>query len=148
MKPSRFNIFQESDSGATLAFNAASAALAEILPDKYPIIQRLMASPGSASTDEEKQYLTALIEGRYLVPAQMDELGALAVRNRRQRFGPSTFLLTIAPTLACNFRCDYCFEAQSNGRMDRDTEQALLKFAEPRVRRSESIFITWFGGEP
>ena len=148
MKPSRFNIFQESDSGATLAFNSASAALAEILPDKYPIIQRLMTSPGSASTDEEKQYLAALTEGKYLVPAEMDELGAMAVRNRRQRFGASTFLLTIAPTLACNFRCDYCFEAQSNCRMDRDTEQALLTFAEPRVKRSESLFITWFGGEP
>src|SRR5512140_3291306 len=108
MKPSRFNIFLQHENGSTLAFNSASAALAEIEPKNYPIIQRLLRDPSSVSNDEEKQYLGALIDGHYLIEDPIDELELLKVRNRRQRFGSTVVMMTIAPTLACNFRCDYC----------------------------------------
>lgn len=148
MKPSRFNIFIDNDNGATLAFNSASATLAEIFPDKLPIIERLIQSPGSVSNTEEAQYMEALLEGRYIIDDAIDELTVLKVRNRQQRFGNSVLMLTIAPTLACNFRCDYCFENQSASHMDRKTEEALLKFSDERLRRSTGLLVTWFGGEP
>lgn len=148
MKPSRFNIFINSEHGATLAFNSASASLAEILPEKYPIIERLMKCPESVANEEEAQYMQALLEGQYLIDDSIDELTALKVRNRRQRFGSSVFMLTIAPTLACNFRCDYCFENQSAHKMSRETEEALLKFSEGYIRKSTGLLVTWFGGEP
>jgi uncharacterized protein len=148
MKPSRYNIFIRSHNGATLAFNSASAALAEILPEKLPIIQRLLADPSSAKTDEEKEYLAALFEGRYLIPDSGDEVTSFKVNNRTHRFGNRALLLTIAPTLACNFRCDYCFESQSSIRMNKETEQALLAFAERSLKQSEQLLVTWFGGEP
>lgn len=148
MKPSRYNLFFRSKNGATLAFNSASAALAEILPENLPAIQRLLDQPDSAQTDEERAFRSALDEGRYLVPDQLDELTALKIRNRSQRFGNQTLMLTIAPTLACNFRCDYCFECKTAARMDQDTEKAVLEFAAKRIRRCEEIYVTWFGGEP
>lgn len=148
MKPSRYNIFLRSKSGATLAFNSASAALAEILPDKYPIIQRLIDNPSSAGNDEEREFLAALTEGQYLIADDRDELAAFHQNNRLQRFGNRALLLTIAPTLACNFRCDYCFESQCALRMDVTTERALLAFAEHQLARSDQIYVTWFGGEP
>lgn len=147
MKPSRYNILVRSHNGTTLAFNSASAALAEILPDKLPIVHRLL-SDQTAHTEEEREYLTALTDGRYLIPQHLDELVALKIRNRAQRFGHQTLMLTIAPTLSCNFRCDYCFESQSALRMDLRTEQAVLDFAAKRMRRSEDLYVTWFGGEP
>src|SRR5512142_469963 len=101
MKPSRFNIFLQHENGNTLAFNSTSTALAEIEACHYPVIERLLQEPASASTDEEKQFLDALIEGRYLVEDLVDELEFLKVHNRRQRFGGTVMMLTIAPTLAC-----------------------------------------------
>ncbi len=148
MKPSRYNVFFRSKNGATLAFNSASAALAEILPENLPAIQRLLNQPDTVHSDEERAFRSALDEGRYLVPDQLDELTALKIRNRSQRFGNQTLMLTIAPTLACNFRCDYCFESQSAFRMDKATENAVLDFAAQRMGRSEELYVTWFGGEP
>ena len=148
MKPSRYTILFPSDNGATLAFNSASAALAEILPENLATIQRLLNDPSSAHTDQEQTFRDALIEGRYLVPDRLDELTALKIRNRSQRFGCQSLLLTIAPTLSCNFRCDYCFESRTALRMSREAEQALVDFAVKRMSRAEELYITWFGGEP
>ncbi|UCB52295.1 MAG: SPASM domain-containing protein [Candidatus Zixiibacteriota bacterium] len=148
MKPSRFNLFIETDDGNKLAFNTISAALAEVLPDKYPVIQKILSDPDSLDSDEEEELFHQLIAGKFLVDDQTDEISQLKVLNRTQRFGKKTLVLTIAPTLSCNFKCDYCFEGQTRSTMNEDTEKALLDFGERHLRRSEKLMITWFGGEP
>ena len=148
MKQSRYNIFVDADDGKKLAFNSASAALAEIEADKYPTIQRILNDPTTASTEEERQYYAALCHGKYLIDDETDELVTLMVRNRQQRFSKADFSLTIAPTLACNFKCDYCFVSQQAVRMNQETEKALLRFKENDLKRAEKVSLTWFGGEP
>ncbi|TFH65576.1 MAG: SPASM domain-containing protein [Candidatus Zixiibacteriota bacterium] len=148
MKSSRYNLFLDIEEGKKLAFNGVSAALAEIEADKFPIIQKILDDPSSAETAEEKSLFSALRHGKYLIDGDTDELTALKVRSRRQRFSKNAYLLTIAPTLACNLKCDYCFVSQQAVRMSQETEKALLRFKESDLRRSDSLAITWFGGEP
>ncbi len=148
MKPSRYNIFVDTNDGKKLAFNSASAALAEIESDKFPTIQKLLDNSDSAATAEEKQYLAALGHGKYLIEDDIDEITLLKVRNSKNRFSGKIIMLTIAPTLACNLRCDYCFVNQQAVRMTPETEQALLRFKENELQRAEGLSITWFGGEP
>ncbi len=149
MKSSRYNLIAESGTdGTRLLFNGGSAALAEIDSETWETVARLLATPACARTDQEQELLGHLVYGKYLVADEIDEVEALKVRNRRQRFANSTFFLTIAPTLACNFACEYCFESRNATIMTPDIEDAVIALAERQLARSENMLITWFGGEP
>jgi uncharacterized protein len=148
MKSSRYNIFIATDQGTHLLFNSASAALAEISSEHIEAVRRILKCPDASRSEADEELFHTLCEGRFLIPGEIDELAVLTVRNRRQRFSGETLFLTIAPTLACNFRCDYCFEDPQAASMTPETEDALLKFAEHQATRAEKLLVTWFGGEP
>jgi uncharacterized protein len=148
MKPSRYNIFINLEGNRRLAFNSASGTLAEIFPEDDAIVRRLLSASARPETAKDQEIYDVLIEGGYIIDEAVDELEFLKVKNRSRRFDKATFMLTVAPTLACNFHCDYCFENQRKGKMTEATEQALLAFSEKHIKRSEAVVVTWFGGEP
>lgn len=56
-------------------------------------------------------------------------------------------VLTICPTLSCNFNCPYCFEHDHPvGNMSREVEQKIVNFV--KNHSAKSLSVTWFGGEP
>lgn len=56
--------------------------------------------------------------------------------------------VTIAPTMACNARCYYCFEHGARwGTMDGNTADAVADFLIKQCTTGE-LSIAWFGGEP
>jgi uncharacterized protein len=149
MKASRYNILVPLVSGQTLLFNSATVALAEIDPDDLADVKCVLAMPESNRTPHQEEIFQVLCDGKFLVPAEIDELHTIAARNRLQRFGGDTLFLTIAPTLGCNFACPYCFESKnSSSTMDAETERALLEFVRARIQGTKQILVTWFGGEP
>jgi uncharacterized protein len=56
--------------------------------------------------------------------------------------------LIIFPTEQCNFRCVYCYEDFSIGKMKPNTVQALKKLISSRLSELDILKISWFGGEP
>jgi uncharacterized protein len=148
MKPSHYNHIFDIDDGKTLLYNSASGALAEIDADSRTRLDRLLTHPEAVETDQDKELFDGLVEGGYLIDDKIDEPSLMKARSRRQKIEGATFSLTIAPTLACNFCCDYCFESQSNVRMKLETETALLQFADREMDRADKLLVTWFGGEP
>jgi uncharacterized protein len=56
--------------------------------------------------------------------------------------------LLILPTEACNFRCSYCYEDHTQGRMSERTVSALKKFIRKRLPTLRHLSLSWFGGEP
>ncbi len=134
--------------GGLLAFNGLSAALLRVRPEKRAAFERVLVDPDTAATDEERRYVATLTEKRFLLDDGFDELAHLAALNRRHRLGGNRLSLSVAPTLACNFRCEYCYERPSSGRMSEETQRALLGFADRRMRASDDVSITWYGGEP
>ncbi len=89
-----------------------------------------------------------MIDNGFLVEDDCDELLLLEQESQLERNTETTLSLTIAPTLACNFGCDYCFEQHSAVHMSKGIERALLAFAKRHVEQAQVIQITWFGGEP
>ncbi|MDN9011552.1 radical SAM protein [Brevibacillus laterosporus] len=61
--------------------------------------------------------------------------------NRRQE-------LIIFPTEKCNFRCTYCYEDYTIGRMSDDTIGGVKAFLDRRTPELEELYLSWFGGEP
>lgn len=65
-----------------------------------------------------------------------------------QDFSLKHFNLYILPTEKCNFRCTYCYEDFSIGRMKLETILAVKAFLDKRCTDLDSLQISWFGGEP
>lgn len=148
MKASRFNILISTQNNHYLLFNSASAALAEIEADNFPAVARLLSASAPSPGDSDREFHQVLCDGKFLIPDETDELAELVITNRRQRFAGETLFLTIAPTLSCNFRCEYCFESRQSSFMTRETEDAVLQFAARKAARARNLLVTWFGGEP
>lgn len=56
--------------------------------------------------------------------------------------------LTLFPTEHCNFRCTYCYEDFSIGRMTPEIVNAVKRLIEVRSDDLHDLYISWFGGEP
>ena len=58
------------------------------------------------------------------------------------------FNIYILPTEKCNFRCTYCYEDFSVGRMKPEIIWAVKAFLDKRCTDLNYLKISWFGGEP
>jgi uncharacterized protein len=56
--------------------------------------------------------------------------------------------LIILPTESCNFRCTYCYEDFSVGRMKASVIDGIKSLIAKRCPELDIINISWFGGEP
>lgn len=141
---SRYNIFVPLRKGRVLAYNALRAGLSIWDPEDRQTFERLRGEvPGGGDA-------AAFLKGGYLVSEQVDELGVLEHQYSAHRFGPDAMILTIAPTLACNFGCDYCFQGadKPNDSMDPAVQDAILAMVERAAPGIKHLHVAWYGGEP
>lgn len=109
-------------------------------------------APVSAGEISEKSELTELMRMRFLVPEAANECavyeGVSALKRAfLRKKGYSTF--TIMPTLACNARCVYCYEAGlQKSVMNEKTAAAAADFIARTRREGTFTRLIWFGGEP
>ena len=80
-----------------------------------------------------------------------DERTALEATRRAACTAPNDKIwLTICPTMACNFDCPYCFEANRRGKMSPEVQDDVVALAGRMLDASgaKALFVTWYGGEP
>ena len=143
MKPSRFNIIFEHN-GKNYITNTVSKSITE-LEDKY----KTAIECGELSTfsKDEQKYL---LEKGFAVEDGIDEIGLLRYRANKIKDSKEEMEFVIAPTLACNLKCTYCFETPRIGFMSEETQKNVLLFIFNKANTDENkrIHIIWFGGEP
>ncbi|WP_353175088.1 radical SAM protein [Delftia acidovorans] len=61
---------------------------------------------------------------------------------------PENLEITLLPTEQCNFRCTYCYEDFSIGKMNRETINSIKNLLVHRVKTIKRLNLQWFGGEP
>jgi len=150
MKASRYNrVFRASD-GTWLAFNSWSTALAELEPEQKDFVQALLADPDGVPCDtpDKRDIREALIGAHFLLEDDEDELATAKADLLRDRFRTDQLHLTIAPTMDCNFRCDYCFEEHLKVSMSKHVQDKLLEFVREKTSAADTLLVTWYGGEP
>ena len=80
---------------------------------------------------------------------ESNEIERIYVENKVARFSGNSMSLTIAPTMACNFRCPYCYEQGKECiTMNAETVKKLKEFIGGLKEKYNRIGITWYGGEP
>lgn len=100
------------------------------------------------ATSEEYQKLISM---GFIVPSDMNEFAFLRKLQKKQATSNKQNLshITIAPTLACNAKCFYCYEEGiAPRRMDDEAIEQSLLYIRQNAATNEPIHITWFGGEP
>lgn len=61
---------------------------------------------------------------------------------------PKKLELILYPTEQCNFRCTYCYEDFSLGKMTPDIIRGVKALISERISTINLLQISWFGGEP
>ena len=98
---------------------------------------------------------TILTKKGIFIPTDFDETQKLLDEQNHLAYSYDTLNLIIAPTMACNYKCKYCFEANTlcnNSNMTKDIMDETVSFIKNQVNEHKDtvkrISIKWFGGEP
>jgi uncharacterized protein len=147
-KASEYNYFLEQE-GVVWGVNFRSTAFVKLTPEQYARVKGLLAGETVSDGGEDlKKLKTDLVRGQFLVPANFDELEVLKVKNRLNRFSGQGIGLVIAPTLRCNFGCEYCYVDLNANKMSREERERVKKFFDRKMADNTGASIVWTGGDP
>ena len=142
IEQSRYNhICRNNNGDGYLLYNFMSGALIE-LDDSYK--DKVISLNGL-----EPKEITFLINNGILIDG-FDEVDYLRFGNKLNCADKDLLSVLIAPTMECNFDCPYCFEHHGSGRMNIETQKAIVKYIEKSIveNNHKHLFVYWFGGEP
>lgn len=144
---SRYSITVPLKNGRALAYNSLSGGLALWEADENALYDCVGEG---APVDEYHSTILELAKGGYIVRDDVDELAAIEQQYKAHRYDQNTMILTIAPTLACNFGCDYCFQGQDKAKeaMSQQVQDAIVGLVQRVAPRIKHLHVAWYGGEP
>jgi len=141
---SRFNALSQTDEEGLILYNSYTGALIDFAKEeKEEVMTLLKTSAGGAETEIR----TVLIDNGFLVPEDVNELKR-AEHLHQSMHRTDALHLVLMPTEACNFRCTYCYESFTRGRMTDETIRGVKALVKARAKTISSLHISWFGGEP
>lgn len=146
MKQSKYNFFYKLNNERYIAFNALKDGLA-IVGSKT--VDKVLALKPGDSIEVEENIRQELVRGGFICEDDLDEFNILVIRRHMQQYSATTLGLVIAPTLACNLACIYCFECPSQGIMNDKVMEGLVTFVKRYIDSGiKGLDVTWYGGEP
>ena len=130
-----------------LAYNAYSGGLA-VLDEKELDTYRRITSGRADQLDQK--VVDDLIRFGFITRQGTDQFQILKREYDRKCSNPSSMCLSIAPTLACNFACDYCYQGldKSSKYMQPDVIEAIVQYIEKSAPALNHLHVAWYGGEP
>jgi len=157
-RPSNYNFRVVVGTSAYL-FNALTGALLRLSKEEDASVANILQKSKTSSYSElrdlvGRRSLAALRRGGFLIRSDFDEVDYLRIRSQIKRFSGDGLYLAVCPTMECNFRCVYCYEAdgtRSTGKrltMDDETIQSLVAFVALKAESVRRVGIVWYGGEP
>ncbi|GEM_PF-1147792 len=150
LKPSKYNIFYENQ-GAVILYNTASGAIIKLTNEHADKVKNILNS-SDIGLNAKDPVLNTLIENKFVVNSDLNEIDLVKTRVNKSRNQVDKLIFTIVPTLACNFKCPYCFETNTSSNVSMSENDCLstLKFIKQQVKLFAPPVVTlvWFGGEP
>ncbi|MEV4740156.1 radical SAM protein [Streptomyces sp. NPDC049555] len=80
--------------------------------------------------------------------SESEERRRVFAQERASSLRNDSFHLIVLPTEHCNFRCTYCYEDFSIGRMSPPVVQGVKRLLDRRLDDLRTLHLSWFGGEP
>jgi uncharacterized protein len=147
MKWSKYNyLYRSEKTNQWILFNSMSGALIALDRENYEELRHLKDNPEAVQQCANSR---ELIDAHIFVNDDLTAIDKKKLKVLQNRFSKDIIDLTIAPTLACNFNCSYCFQQDTPKYvMSEETESNLVTFLKRLSRGGKYLRITWFGGEP
>ncbi len=147
MKGSRYNILVKNRDRNTICYNT--------LLDSFCILSNpdaeLLKTDVEKLAEKSPKMYEALCEAGYIVEDDCDELALAAQEYDEAINDPSTFYLTLLPSLDCNLRCWYCFEKHVVGsHLTPAVSDSIFAFVKEKLadENIKQLQVELFGGEP
>jgi len=148
MNWSKYNFLFFSEKHGYLLYNSLSNLFAQIDGETALSLNEIMEGKADAFKYFTSEEIVQLQKNKILTDDDYDEYLNIKLQKHLKRFDKSQMNLTIAPTLDCNFNCDYCFEeSRPKVYMSDKIEDDIIKFIK-RHEQIKTLYITWYGGEP
>jgi uncharacterized protein len=144
-RPSQFNLWMRRPDRSLLIYNSLSGAFVQVDAREADNVASIL---DGRATSDPRGILSVLAVQGLLVPNTVDEFDKVR-RLARSLFQQHDRLhLTLMPTEKCNFRCVYCYEDFSRGRMSAEVAHSIVSYVRHQAANLRSLTVTWFGGEP
>lgn len=130
-----------------IIYNSRTGAMALISQEQ---LDELTSFVQEGIDPEKNKLAKQTLTCGFIVPQKVDELFLIQSNIMLGRYNTTLLGLTIAPTMACNFRCPYCFESgfHTHGCMSEDVMRKVVNLVEKKMKSIRSLHVSWFGGEP
>nr|WP_319570095.1 radical SAM protein [uncultured Draconibacterium sp.] len=147
MKPSIYNSIIPVTKKSHLIYNSLSDAIIIFNSEhKQDILQPNILK------DKQPKFYEDLVKAECYVHKDLDEFKKLKEINAKFVDNPTTYVLTVNPTMACNFKCWYCYEDHKRfSKMSPETIQNIKLFSSKTIKENpklSSFSLSFFGGEP
>ena len=88
------------------------------------------------------KFYNQLIRAKIITESDEIEISYIKHQILKNRYSPFTLVITILPTLDCNFKCPYCFEKEENKLfMTEEIENRIFQFIQNNIRNiSEGLY--------
>lgn len=97
------------------------------------------------------EFFNYMVEEKFIINDEIDELDEIKKISKSIDEDNSLFLLTINPTMNCNFKCWYCYEnLVKSSRLDENGLSKIKKLIDTITNNKDlkNMNISFFGGEP
>lgn len=150
LKESKYNIRVDLSHGKSIFYNSLSRSMCLLESDENQQLSNFLVA---GIPIEDEQLINQLMQQGVLVPEEVDELKVVKEHYQKQRFENTSAILTICPTLACNFGCDYCFQGadKSSELMSEEVKDGIITLFRRMIKEHpnlEQAQLSWYGGEP
>lgn len=148
MKESAYNLCARDAEGNYYLFNTRRGAAHIMVADTY---QRYWASVnGTSPIKGALELVHELADKGFLVDNDVDELSEIVSAHDKARQSRERIELLIAPSMACNLDCFYCFESNRYaGRMTEAVQENTVRLVRCYFESgTRHLDVTWYGGEP
>jgi len=110
----------------------------------------MLLGNNNVDNDYNSELSKKLVNLKFLIDNDVNELSIVKYMFKNSRaIVEKPIMLTILPTLGCNFGCNYCFEKHIQGIMNNEVQDALIKFVCSKLLPfNNNLSIEWFGGKP
>lgn len=152
MKSSNYNILIErmtdNNQSEYIIYNTYSTSIAILDSEFYNIYTNIDKIDLNDLNIQKK--VKVLKDNGFIIDDKIDEFSRICIEDRINRYSKKSLDLTIAPTLACNMNCVYCYEEKKFIRMNKEVTNNLINFIENLIKNCnyETCSVKWYGGEP
>lgn len=148
MKESVYNLCAQDSNGNYYLLNTRRGTAHVLAASAYAAYWTAASRPSDLEGATEA--LHELINKGFLVDDDADELSEIESAHQQARQSRERLELLIAPSMACNLDCFYCFESNRYaGQMSADVQSNIVRLARGYFESgTKHLDVTWYGGEP